>query len=515
MIRKFLAGAAVAALLTTWSMAVTAADKNAAGGGGATPAPAAAPSPAAMPPAPAASAAPAEHPGQDRPSEVGASGKPIALETGKGVLIHLPHPAATVFIANPEVADVNVKSPSLIYLTAKAPGDTALYAVDAQDHVLLNSPVHVEHDLSRVRQTLSAIAPGENVRVSSVDNSLVLSGNVSSAARAERLRSLAASIAGETKGTVVNRLSVATPNQVNIRVKIAEIDRNVLKALGVNWSKASLTGATGEPTSTTSFVTQNPLTSGAIQNVNELGIAFGTANSRTLVFLDALSQEGLVTTLAEPNLTATNGQPASFLAGGEFPVPVAGQAATGGGIPTITVAFKTFGVALDVTPTIVDPEHIILRIRPEVSQLTTTGEVSVPLSPTQTVTIPALTVRRADTTVELATGQSFLLGGLLQNTETQNISKVPGLGDIPVVGQLFRSEQFQRGESELVIVVTPYLVKPTVMSLAAPTDGFVSAHDAQKIISGDTYRQTLPNPSKGPLGAGGQGLVGTVGFRLD
>src|SRR5215204_859728 len=172
-----------------------------------------------------------------RATTVPTSGSPIVLEAGKGTLIRLPRSASTVFIANPETADVQIKSPSLIYITAKAPGQTSLYAVDAEDRVLLNAPVRVEHDLMRVRQGLGAIAPGENVSVSSVDNALVLSGNISSAGRAERVRSLAASIARETKGSVVNRMAVATPNQVSIRVKVAEVNRAVLKALGVNWDK--------------------------------------------------------------------------------------------------------------------------------------------------------------------------------------------------------------------------------------------------------------------------------------
>src|SRR5438105_2222999 len=178
---------------------------------------------------------PAERPGP--PTLVRPSGPPIVLEAGKGTLIRLSADANTVFIANPETADVTIKTPRLIYLIAKSPGETVLYAVDAGDRVLLNAPVRVEHDLSRVRQSVNAIAPGENVSVSSVDNSLVLNGTVSSAGRAEKVRSLAASIAGETKGTVVNRMAVTTPNQVNIRVKVAEVNRQVLKTLGVNWHK--------------------------------------------------------------------------------------------------------------------------------------------------------------------------------------------------------------------------------------------------------------------------------------
>src|SRR5712691_8496226 len=506
MIRRFFTLTAAASGLMLTVAVYAAEPMSPAAGPGPTPPTKSTAASAATPPAAAPATAEAGPPG--RVNQVRANGPPIVIEANKGTLIRLPRPASTVFIANPDVADVQIKSPLLIYVSAKAPGETVLYAVDSEDHVMLNAPVRVEHDLSRVRQSLSAIAPGENVTVSSVDNSLVLNGSVSSAGRAERVRSLAASIAGETKGTVVNRMAVATPNQVNIRVKVAEVNRTVLKTLGVNWHK--LIG------SHISFDTNNP-TDVAGNIAGSLGVTFGGLSWLTQVTVDALAREGLVSVLAEPNLTATNGQPASFLAGGEFPVPIAGSPATGSGFATITVEFKKFGVSLDVTPTIIDAEHLNLKIRSEVSQLSTTGEVSVPLGGGATVTIPALSVRRAETTVELGSGQSYALAGLLQNTDTQNISKVPALGDIPIIGQLFRSQQFVRNETELVIIVTPYLVQPApkVANLAAPTDGLVPAHDVQTVISGGQYRPTLPAPPKGPLGAGGQGLVGPVGFRLD
>jgi pilus assembly protein CpaC len=439
-------------------------------------------------------------------SQVPAKGPPILLEAGKGTLIRLPRPAATVFIANPDVADVQVKSPSMIYVNAKTPGETVLYAVDADDNVLLNAPIRVEHDVSRLRESLHALIPGENVAVESVDGSLVLKGNVSSASRAERANALATSIANEAKGKVVNQLSVATPNQVNLRVKIAEVNRTVLKALGVNWLK---------DVGRTTFVTNNPVTGGQIAATNTILFGFGAAGSLIQQRVDALAQEGLITILAEPNLTATSGQPASFLAGGEFPVPVAGSAANG--IATITVAFKEFGIRLDFTPTVIDAQHVSLRVRPEASQLTNTGAVSVPITANNTVTIPALTVRRAETTLELGSGESFALAGLLQHTLEQDISKVPALGDIPILGQLFRSERFQKNETELVIIVTPYLVKPapTVAALQSPTDGFVTPHDVQTIINGATYRQTLPAGEKVRVAPGAQGLVGPVGFRMD
>jgi pilus assembly protein CpaC len=473
-----------------WSTAVADAPIRVGPPGGAA---AGGPPPAAVPPP----VRPAELP------EAGArlvppTGSPIVLEAGKGTLIRLPRPAGTVFIANPEVADVQVKSPSLIYLTAKAPGQTALYAVDSEDRVLLNRPVRVEHDLSRLRQSIQAHAPGQNVTVSSVDNALVLGGTVASAGQAATVSRLATAIAKETKGEVANRMAVATPNQVNIKVKIAEVDRQVLKALGVNWEKEA---------GRIRFSTENPVTDNLIRERNTIGFLLGGNNAQTLATLDALAQENLLVTLAEPNLTATNGQTASFLAGGEFPVPV--SSTTLSGVPTITVEFKSFGVTLDVVPTIIDPEHLVLKIRSGVSELSTAGAVTI--SNTQ---IPALTVRRTETTVELGSGESFVLGGLLQNSVVQDISKIPWLGDIPVLGQLFRSERFRRRETELVIIVTPYLVKPSSQMLAMPVDGFRAPHDRQRVTDAALHRQGLPVPPVA-VSAPGPAAVGPIGFRLD
>ncbi len=291
-------------------------------------------------------------------SQVPPGGMPIALEAGKGTLLRLNAPAATVFIANPDIADVQVKSPSLIYLSAKQPGETVIYAVDAADNVLLHSPVRVEHDLSRVRKSMRQLMPGENISVSSVENSLVLKGDVTSAGRAEKARALAASVASAVdikNANVVNQLAVSTPNQVNLRVKIAEVNRTALKALGFNWSKApqacvaaggNLGGIACGMTSNLLALTNNPFTNQAITTTNTIsyGIPIPGSGSRLEGIFDALSQENLITTLAEPNLTATSGQTASFLAGGEFPVPIAGNGQGNGGY-NITVDYKTFGVA--------------------------------------------------------------------------------------------------------------------------------------------------------------------------
>src|SRR5215831_3159256 len=438
-------------------------------------------------------------------SQIGANGAPIVLEVNKGTLIRLSAPAATVFIANPDIADVQVKSPSLIYISAKAPGETVIYAVDASDSVLLNSPVRVEHDISRLRSSLRQLAPGERISAESVDGNLVLSGIVSDAGRAEKVRALANAVAGEVKGSqVINRMSVATPNQVNLHVRIAEVGLSALNTIGVNWHKlgSNLIINTNNPTSITNAF-----------GANEMII--GRATQGVAATLDAIAQEGLVKDLAEPDLVALNGQTASFLVGGEFPVPVAGSSAATGGVPTISVEFKSFGVSLAFTPTIIDARRLNLRIRPEVSELSPVGAVSVPLTSQAVVTIPALTTRKAETSVELGSGESFALAGLLQHHSEQDLSKVPLLGDIPILGALFRSNRFQRSETELVIIVTPYLVNPVATRLAAPTDGLVLPSDPQQVFFADTYRQGLPPPARGPLNAGGKGLTGPGGFRLD
>jgi pilus assembly protein CpaC len=263
------------------------------------------------------------------------------------------------------------------------------------------------------------------------------------------------------------------------------------------------------------FNTNLPTTipsSGLLQNQLIVGRMIGQAVNAEL---DAFAADGLIKDLAEPDLVALNGQTASFLAGGEFPVPVAGSSSSTNGVPTITVEFKSFGVSIAFTPTILDAHHLNLRVRPEVSALTSVGAVSVPLTATQTVTIPALTVRRAETSVELGSGESFALAGLLQHNTEQDIDKIPFLGDIPILGALFRSNRFQRSETELVIIVTPYLVNPVATRLAAPTDGLVLPSDPQQVFFADTYRQGLPPPGRGPLNAGGKGLIGPGGFRLD
>jgi pilus assembly protein CpaC len=468
------------------------------------------------------------------------SGTPITVDVSKGVLISLDRAADTVFVADPAIADVQVKSPRLIYLYGKAPGATSLYAVDADQKVMLSRPVSVSRDVGQLQAAISKLQPGSGVHVSSVDKSLVLTGNVGTASAAEEVKNLAGAFVSDDK-QIVNRVTVDRPYQVNLRVRIAEVARTVTKELGFNWELLGRPGsfafglATGNPalglpntnggingiaapvipsrltdsTGTTplSFISRNAGLGGTKTDSYELGFN----NSRTLVdsVIDALDQNGLVTILAEPNLTAMSGETASFLAGGEFPIII-----PNGALGQTTVEFKQYGVSLAFTPVVLGDNRISMRVRPEVSELSNTGAVQI-----SGTNIPGITTRRAETSIELNSGQSFAIGGLLQNNNSDTINKVPGLGDLPILGPLFRSTQFQHNESELVIIVTPYLVQPSSRPLATPLDGYAPPTDTDIYKNGITTRQIQANSETGqaavaatalpPAAAGAPTMVAT------
>ena len=392
------------------------------------------------------------------------NGQPLRLAAGQGRLIRLNRPAASVFIADAGVADVHVRSPTLIYVMAKAPGATTLYAIDSAERVILGTEISVGFDETRLTQLIRQHSPGSNVTVSSLDDALVLSGEVPSAAEGEEILRIASRFIDtdeeDLDSWLINRLTVTAPNQINLRVRVAEVSREASRSLGFNWSSLADLGdvvlglATGAPIRNAAGDVIRPADgSGAIF------AGLDTEDARVDVLIDALARRGLITILAEPNLTARSGEPASFLAGGEYPIPVPQ------GPDQITIEYKRFGVSLAFVATILDRDRISLNVRPEVSQLSNAGAITL-----NDVTVPALTTRRAETTVELASGQSFAIAGLLQNSTIRDVDRIPGLGDIPIIGRLFRSERFQQNRSELVIIVTPYLVRPVSQPLPTPID---------------------------------------------
>jgi len=433
----------------------------------------------------------------------------LQLEVKKGRLLRLSTPVSAVFVADPEVADVQAQSPTLLYVYGRRAGTTTLYAVDDAQQVVLRRDVQVRHNLSRLRQVLAEAIPDHPLELQSVEGGLIVSGRLPSAVAAQEAREIAGRFLGEGE-SLINRLQVAAPTQVSLQVRVAEVSREAVKLFGINWDTLFSPGdfvfglATGR-----AFL--DPAT-GAIGRLADTAgtagglfgrFASGDTNINTLI--DALEREGLVTVLAQPNLTALSGETASFLAGGEFPVPVGTED------NQIQIEFKQFGISLAFTPTVLSPDRISLRVRPEVSDISEKGAIRV-----RDLTIPALTTRRAETTVEIGSGQSFAIGGLISNTTRSNLEKFPGLGDLPVLGALFRSTNFARSESELVIIVTPYLVRPVATAaLRTPVDELRPASDLERILSGRLVRSgTLPGPG-GPGQPGGPRLRGAAGFALD
>lgn len=373
---------------------------------------------------------------------------PVTLEVSEGQLIRLDGPATSVFIADPEIADVEVMSPRLIYVFGRLAGQTNLFAVGADDQVVASLTLTVTPDMGRMGQAARLAAPASSVELGVVDDQVVISGQFDSpAAAADVARIVAGFVPPEN---IINNGVLATSNQVNLRVRVAEVSRQAVRNLGIDL-EAMLSG---------DFVFS--LTTGRIPSLGSttIGLGFNGDDFEANALIDALEAEDLVHILAEPNLTAVSGETATFLAGGEFPVPIPGDDGQ------ISVEYKAFGVSLSFTPTILRNGRISMRVRPEVSQLSTEGSVQI-----GGLTIPALTTRRAETTVELGSGQSFAIAGLFQRRATQQDDNIPGLGNLPILGELFRSTQFQRNETELVIVVTPYLVQPvSERALLLPTD---------------------------------------------
>jgi pilus assembly protein CpaC len=424
-------------------------------------------------------------------------GQPVIVILNEGTLLRLDSSPKSIVIANPDIADVSIRSPRLMYIFGKKTGETTLYATDAQEHVLFNITVRVIHDLPRLKQALAELIPAGQIAADSVDGGIILQGTVATGAEAEDARRVATRFLGKDED-VINRLSITASNQVNLRVRIAEVDRTVVRQLGINWNAAGNIGSIAVGVVTGGFpnaaATANTLLQQGSLYSGHLAAGSWDVNN----FIDALASEGLVTLLAEPNLTALSGETASFLAGGQFPVPVP-QASNGGAV--ITIEFKNFGVGLSFTPTLLAGNRISMRVQPEVSQLDFTNKVVI-----SGQTVPGLTVRRANTTVELGSGQSFAIAGLIQNNGSVSNTSLPGLGDIPILGELFKSNKFQRAETELVIIVTPYIVSPVSGRLPVPTDAVT---DPQAGVAPAPVGVVPPQQSQTG------GLAGQAGFGVE
>jgi pilus assembly protein CpaC len=413
-----------------------------------------------------------------------ASAEPLELSVGQGRTISLPSPASSAVVADPRVADVQVPSPSRLFLFGKTAGRSTVQALGSGGRVLASYEVTVLPDVVRLREDLAGI-PGASVSLAGT--SIVIEGDVASPLAAAQASVLALAAAGGKADSVINRLRVPMSTQVNLRVRVAEVSRTLAREIGFNFDIFGTVGgfnlglATGrEIVSATGDLLRAP------GGASSIGATRRTDSLDMNAVIDALEEEGLVSILVEPNLTARSGETASFLSGGEFPIPV-NQNQNG-----IVVEFKRFGVSLDFTPTVLDGGRIALKVRPEVSELNDAASVDI-----RDIRVPGLSVRRAETTVDLASGQSFAIAGLLRATSSNSVRSVPLLGDIPVLGALFRSTRFQRQETELVIIVTPYLVEPvnSPAELAIPNSAVAAASDFGRLLGGKLIKRNAADPT--------------------
>ena len=465
----------------------------------------------------------------------------ITLALNKAAIVQLDSDARDVLVSNPSIVDAVVRSPRRIFLLAQKTGQTNAFFFDGKGRQILSIDITVEREVTDLSTLIHNDMAGSNVKVSALNDNVVLSGTVNSQQDASRVQDLAARFAGDPK-KVVNMLKVAAREQVMLKVRVAEVQRQIAKQFGIDLSSAALAagvpiiagtsnpfGLMGRALSDASGAQFGSVCAGAFTPLQTMasaatsinntsnnpqllqpGVANGVTQTTTTNtpctspnnlqgVVKALEQVGLMHTLAEPNLTAVSGETAKFLAGGEFPVP-ASRDRDG----NVTVQFKQFGVGLSFTPIVLSPNRISLQISTEVSELTNTGAYTLQGS-TQTdpttgqttqvggLTIPALSVRRAETTVELPSGGSFAIAGLMQHTTKQVLDSFPGLKDMPILGALFRSRDFQSNETELVVMVSAYLVDPTSeKKLALPTDGYVPPTDVETILMGklnNTYKR--------------------------
>ena len=442
----------------------------------------------------------------------------IVLPLNKAAIVELPRGAADVLVSQPSVVDAVVRSPRRVYLLGLEAGQTNAFFFDSRGRQILNLEIVVEQDTDALSDLLRRLMPDSRIEVISVNNNIVLRGAVQSPAEAANAQELAERFTGNEDG-VLNMLSIRDRQQVMLKVRVVEMSRSFLKQLGISNNGTVQLNDFALNLATGGFAAGSSFASGAASNIVE-PLGAGRVPQGDLTELDtqfeALETNGLVRVLAEPNLTAISGEDARFLAGGEFPVPV------GQDDGVITIEFKEFGVGLGFTPVVLGAGRINLQIATEVSEVTSENAFFVPgattvdaagnLITTAGLSIPGLSVRRANTVVEMPSGGSLVMAGLLQENLSSTIEGLPGIKDVPVLGQLFRSQDFTNSETELVVIVTPYLVEPTHESeLTDPIEGFVPASDGETLLLG----KLVSTYGLAGSGVNQASLQGPLGFILD
>ncbi|MEM7471930.1 MAG: type II and III secretion system protein family protein [Pseudomonadota bacterium] len=435
----------------------------------------------------------------------GATSRNLNVSINRAVVVESDTPFAELSVANPGIADIATLSDRTIYVLGKAPGRTTMTLLGPDGKLITNVEIRVAPDIAEFKERLQEILPGEKIEVRTANDGIVLSGTVSSVLKLDRAIDLAQRYAPDA---VSNLMSVGGTQQVMLKVRFAEMSRSVSKDLSVSLGFSGVSGnfqglagsGSGAPnvnSTATSLVTNSGQSEGA------LGIAFGSGSLQAAVLIEALETKGLVRTLAEPNLTALSGQQAEFLAGGEVPIPISSD-------DGISIEYRPFGVELAFTPTVVDGDVINLNLATSVSSLDTTNSVTL-----ASTSVPSFNTRRSSTTVELRDGESFAVAGLLQDDFTDLAGQVPWMGDLPVLGALFRSANYSRRQTELVVIVTAHLVNPVRGdAYVLPTDRVRIPTERELFLNGSIARDV--RNSSTPTGeVARQDFSGSYGYVLE
>jgi pilus assembly protein CpaC len=401
----------------------------------------------------------------------------MSFEAGSGKMLALTLPAANIYVADPKVAEVRPASSTSLFVFGVGPGHTTIAAVDLLGRLLADYDIIVRPSAFGAREAQAAIArlvPGSQIQVRPSGKGMMLTGAVANASDAQQAMLIAKSFSSGDATPVDNQMTIASPSQVTLMVRIAEMKRSTARNIGVNWSAAAQLGtAVGSKIASPLA----PLISGTLNSAT-CSVGSGAGRLCFDTVLNALASEGLAHILAEPNLTVMSGQAASFQSGGEYPYVVPSGNANAS---AISIAFKPYGVLLNFVPTVLSSGRINLHVKPEVSQLDSTNTVAIPGGGV----VDGMLVRRAETTVELGSGETFAIAGMLQMVDASNDSGLPGLGDAPIIGALFKTNNMQREQTELVIIVTPLLVRPaqSMAQIHIPGDGYKVPNDIDRLLT--------------------------------
>lgn len=457
-----------------------------------------------------APAGPTEAQAQSRAAvPMGAGAQLINLPRGSSMAIDLPSDARDVIVPNPMVAEAMLHSPRRITIIGLQPGETDAVVLDTAGRTILSLRVRVDAGVSALQDTLSRVMPGSQVHAEAVNDSIILTGPVSSPGEADRAAQVARAFVSAPE-RVINMMTIAGSDQVMVKARVIEVQRTAIKQLGldVNAVLNNVGDGLSFAQGATFGVSGSQLGGGILNYLDQAG-----DGSQLDTSIRAFERAGLVRILAEPNLTSVNGENAEFLAGGEFPVPVGRSVDASTGQVTIGIEFKPFGVRLAFRPIVLSEGRISLQLSTEVSELTTAGAFTLGGTADDALVIPALNVRRASSTVELPSGGSMMIAGLLREDTRQNIDQLPGIGSLPVLGALFRSRDYLSGETELVIIIEAYIVSPTSPGrMQTPADGLIIASDAQTLLFGQLNQQYR---RPGDPAAADSGWSGPVGYVIE